>query len=129
MALAVIGDDIAAALPELRAQAESMMRTPCEVKRGETSGHDDDGRPTTTYGETVWAGMCQVPRALSASEETGGAETLVTTDHAVKLPVSAGHIFLPGDVIFVGDAPRFRVVEDLEATWEKSIRLQAERVR
>ena len=126
-----IGDDIAAALPELQRQAESMMRTPCTFKRGETSGHDDDGRPVTTYGETVWSGMCQIPRALSASEETGGAETLVTTDHAIKLPVSAGHIFLPGDVAFIGDeaTPRFRVIEDLEATWEKSIRLQAERVR
>jgi hypothetical protein len=124
----VIGDDIAAALPELQAHAESMMRTPCAIKRSDGTTVNGDGETVTTYVD-VWSGMCQIPRALNASEEVAGSETVVTTDRAVKLPVAAGHIFLPNDVIFVDDVARFRVIEDLEATWEKSIRLQAERVR
>lgn len=47
----MIADDIAAALPELQAQAESMMVETCRIDRVTGVASDDKGRPVVTLAD------------------------------------------------------------------------------
>ncbi len=127
----MIGDDIAQALPELQAQAESMMTESCVIKRPDGTTTNGDGEVVTAYESTpVYSGPCRVrSRASSASEEVGGGETLTATRSEVHVPVSAGDVFLPSDAVFFGDVLTYRVVEGHDATYQTAIRLPVERVR
>lgn len=128
----MLGDDIAQALPELQAHAESMMRDAITIKRptGETTTNPD-GEVVAVYElAPVYAGACRVRRRTpTVSEEMGGAETMTTTDLEIHVPVSAGDVFLPGDVGFVRDVATYRVLESHYQTFQTAIRLPAERVR
>lgn len=89
----MLGDDIARALPELRAHAESMMRDTCTVER-----HTGNGRVwdelTGTYSDpepvTIYSGRCRV-RARDAQDQslTVGEAAWSVTDVVVSLPLSA----------------------------------------
>lgn len=88
----MIGHDIARVLPELRAQAESLMFDKCVARRitGETT--DDDGRVTPTYDPTpVYSGACAITgdRPYEQARETGGATTTVQR-YLLKVPATAG---------------------------------------
>jgi len=89
----MLGDDIARALPELRAHAESMMCDTCTVER-----HTGNGRVwdelTGTYSDpepvTIYSGRCRV-RARDAQDQslTVGEAAWSVTDVVVSLPLSA----------------------------------------
>ena len=111
-------------------RAESLMLDSCVITHAGTPGHDEDGAPTVVYGDQVYAGPCKIPRSTSSvSEETGGSETLTSSRVEVHLPVSAGDVFLPGDVVFMAGVPTYRVLEGHYQTFQTAIRLPVERVR
>jgi hypothetical protein len=91
----VIGYDLAAALPELQAQAESLMRDLCEVREPDTQGPYDPDTNTHTPvpGALVYSGKCRV-RHLSRAEEVATlAEQQVTlVDYRITVPASASGI-------------------------------------
>lgn len=94
----MLADDVAAALPGMRAEAESLMRDTCRIERRRL---DEDGNPvrtmdpdtfeyTDTYDE-VYAGRCRIQRpgtsaaqGASAGEFEYGVQTLLA-----QLPLSA----------------------------------------
>ena len=94
----MLHDDIAAALPELRAHALSLMVDSCTITRRRL---DEDGEPVremdpvtlelTDVWDEVWAGRCRVqrPGAVMVGREpvVGGAEYNVETVH-VQVPLS-----------------------------------------
>ena len=84
-----LGADIAAALPQLRRQAESMMRDECTITRAGTQTWDDavgvytGGTPTLLY-----AGPCRVRRPNVAEREAAAGEADWTlTGAVVSIPV------------------------------------------
>ena len=94
----MIADDIAAALPELRAHAESLMVDSCTVTRRRL---DESGEPVremdpvtlelTDVWDEVYAGRCRVqrPGAVMVGREpvVGGVEYNVETVH-VQVPLT-----------------------------------------
>lgn len=95
----MIHDDIAAALPELRAHAESLMVDSCTITSRRL---DESGEPVremdpvtlelTDVWDEVYAGRCRVqrPGAVMVGREpvVGGAEYSVETVH-VQVPLAA----------------------------------------
>ncbi|MGC4151501.1 MAG: DUF6093 family protein [Propionicimonas sp.] len=71
----MIGDDIARALPELRAHAESLMRDTVLVERpGLTTTDPETGQPTTPYA-TIYSGQAKIQSTdqYESSPEVGTA--------------------------------------------------------
>jgi hypothetical protein len=105
----VIGDDVAVALPELRAQAESLMADSCYVHRLTTTW--DEGAQKTT---TAWAVVhAAIPCAFVSPPATARA---ILTDEAaspsapvVKVSVDASGI-LPDDRVTVASGANYHVV-------------------
>lgn len=96
-----LGDAIAAALPELQAQAESMMTDTCRVTRlgaaEWVTGADGIERPPGPV--TVYEGQCKVQtfQPYEQTPEVGGSMEVVQR-YNLHLPVSAGP-FQVGDLI------------------------------
>ena len=115
-----LGDDIAAVLPELRAQAESMMRDSCVIT-GTTAGTWDDA--TGTYGEptsgTVYAGKCRLrmPRTTGSRADAGDASWAVD-DGVLSLPVDGSQAVASGHVAVVtlGSDPMASITVTVQAT-------------
>ena len=87
----MLGDDIAAALPGLRAQAESMMRDSCVITGPAGAPVWDEAAGTYTTGEpvVVYTGPCRVRQASAAPQTTDAGETGWAVDAFVLLlPVS-----------------------------------------
>jgi len=99
----VIGDDLAAALPELRAQAESMMRDACTVKRPNGTTLDPDTLEEVPAYLDVYAGPCRVQRsgALSPREQSPGGYEFGVDSVLVQLPMMASAGIARGDVFTV----------------------------
>ena len=116
----MIGDDIAAVLPELRAQAESMMRDRVVIVRPVGVSTDPDTGQVTTSAETVYEGIARLRNtSADVSERTpdvgGGFPTATTL--MVHTPAWSPMI-RPGDVVTVlaSDTPalvglRFRATQ------------------
>lgn len=92
-----IGDDIAAALPELRRQAESRMTDTCRITQ------PGDGEPvwdpaTGTYTQptvTVYEGKCRIkaPALVNPFQSSGGSvETWQVEESILSVPVDAPSI-------------------------------------
>lgn len=96
-----LGADIAAALPVLRAAAESKMVDSCTIVHVEESGDPDPATalPTTTR-TTIYAGKCEYRAAdTQARSMSSGGRQLVQQGAVLKIPVDA-----PGSAdIRVGD--------------------------
>ncbi len=85
----VIGDTLAAALPGLRAEAESLMVDTCRVTTPGTATWDDstgiytDGTPTTIY-----EGKCRLRRPAAAPQGVDVGEAAWAVDqYVLSLPV------------------------------------------
>jgi len=86
------GADIAAALPELRAYAESLMLDSCIVTSdgGAPTWDDATGAYTSPAGATVYAGRCQLPKAAPAGQDVQtGEASWVAGSVVLKLPMTA----------------------------------------
>ena len=85
----MIGDDVAAALPELRAQAESAMRDTVLVETVTGSDLNDDNEVVETYG-TVYAGKCRIlPTDFKDFEKAAGEAVFDSADSKLALPITA----------------------------------------
>ena len=85
----MLGDAIAAALPELRAHAESMMVDTCRVTADGTAVWDDEtGTYTPGEGSTVYEGKCRLRKPSAAPRDADAGETAWTVDdYVLSLPV------------------------------------------
>jgi hypothetical protein len=84
----MLADDLATALPELRAAAESLMTSTVTITRPGESTWDE---------AMVYTGRCKVQtfQAFEAEPDAGGAQRVIQR-YYLHVPVSAG-VFLPGD--------------------------------
>ena len=98
----MIGDDIAAALPELRAQAESLMRDGCVVERRTGRVMDDTTLEYVDSWSRVYEGPCRVKVAGSAPAEASG-RAYVITDAVLQLPIGPER-FLDDDRVTITTA-------------------------
>lgn len=124
----MIGDDLAAALPELRAQAESMMRDTVKVERdtGEVDTDPDTLEETPIFA-TVHEGPGRVQRSgqLSPRETVAGEVEFGVNALMVQLPLSAMGI-RKGDRVTVtaigavSDPDLLGLVATVQATLTKS---------
>ena len=86
----MIGDDIAAALPELQAAAVSMMRDTCRVERRAGRTMDPDSLEYVEAWSLVAEGVCRVkPMEAAALTRVAGEVEHVTAPHAVWRPIDA----------------------------------------
>ncbi len=94
----MIGDDVAQALPELRAQAESLMVDTVTIVRPGATITDPETGQVSTLGLTVYQGAARWKPATTASlADAVGTAQLVTTPGALHLPVGT-YQPEPGDV-------------------------------
>jgi hypothetical protein len=134
----MIGDDLAAALPELRRQAESMM-----IDAGELRGPDiqgpigSDGEYTVIPGELKYSGKAraQTTDALGNDNEAGDRLVMVTR-FRVDLPMSAPQAAVDDVFTFTSSAldpqlvgKRFRVTSLTQKSFMTARRLAVEEVQ
>lgn len=121
----MLGDDIAEALPELRAHAESLMVDSCTITRAGTgAGTIDEGTGAVIppASSTVYSGKCRVQRpgtSTSPRADTGGYEIGVGTLFA-QLPTTATGI-RRGDVFTVTASPNDPDLMGLDARVEANL--------
>lgn len=103
----MIGHDIAAALPELRAHAESMMADTCRIRRPNGTTLDPETLEEVPNYLDVHTGPCRVQRsgALSPGESSPGGYEFGVGAVLVQLPISVtgirrGDVF---DLTALGD--------------------------
>lgn len=133
----MLGHDIAAALPDLRAQAESLMVDACTITGGggEPAWDDSAGEWTTSAGSTVYAGKCrvQVPNVAEQNADAGEREWTIQAA-IVSLPVAGSEAVQVGHVITITDCPwdvslegvTFRVTAEHRKTHATARRLRCE---
>lgn len=97
----MIGDDIAAALPDLRAQAESLMTETVEV--GEfTVEVDGNLNPIETLAEAHYTGKGQIKYpSLAVSDRVAASQQAASVSAVLKVPVGSGADIRPGDTVRV----------------------------
>lgn len=87
----MLGDDIAQALPELRAHAESMMTDTCEIREPDSWAGE-----IRQQGATAWTyqGKSQIPCRVKKSGEVQpraagvGGESVITVTLTVSVPIT-----------------------------------------
>ena len=128
----MLGDAVAAALPEMQAHAESMMRDECTVRR--VTGVSPDpltGEDRPEYGPVLYEGKCRLkgPSSRRQSPAVGDDSTVVLSTFELHLPVSAEpdgeQVFASGDVAECRGRT-FRLVDGHDATFQTAIRLPCE---
>jgi len=93
-----LGTDLAAALPELRAQAESMMLDTCTITRSVRTW-DEGTASWVDAPTTVYTGACEVKAEnVQAAEADAQGQLLIVQSLILKLPVAASVDVAPGDV-------------------------------
>jgi hypothetical protein len=88
----MLSDAIAAALPELRAEAEAAMTATCTIRArdGEWVTDEATGEATQTPGATVYSGRCRwKPAGRAAQAEMAGGAEVFGTDFIVSIPFAA----------------------------------------
>lgn len=125
-----LADDVAAALPELQAQAESMMTARCRIRRPTGEATDpDSGEVTNTYRDPdVYLGKCKLQDSgAQARDVESGASTVTITPLEVHIPVSAESVAV-GDLIETLEDEdtvlrTFRAEQPHRKTWQTAQRL------
>ena len=97
----MIGDDIAAMLPELREQAESLMFDACSITRpGEGKGtwNESTGQYDPPAPVTVYAGKCKVQtgEVVVSTADVAGREAFIVASR-LDLPVVGSEGVQQGD--------------------------------
>lgn len=110
----MISDDIAATLPDLRAQAESRMQHACVARLAVgVTADPETGADVVEYGEPIYEGLCRLRNrsngTLGNSRESGGA-TVDVTSREWHIPISSPRIPI-GAVIFFDDLPAYRTTD------------------
>ena len=125
----MLGDDIARALPELRAHAESMMRTPCVARPVVAVTSDDVGDDLIEYGPVVYSGLCRLRnRGGAATVDAQSADSTRVVDRIEwHIPHDAPEV-RRGMVVFIEGVPRFRVLKPADGDDLTARRYPVERV-
>ena len=116
-----LGDDIAAALPDLRAHAESLMWDSCVITGdgGAPVWNDETGTYDSPAGSTIYSGKCRLrmPRAAGNRVDSGEASWAVD-DGVLSLPVDGSQAVTAGPVAVVtlGLDPLVSVTVTVQAT-------------
>lgn len=119
---------VAAVLPRLRAEAESMMGDACMIR--EVVGESVDpntGAVAVVYGATLYAGRCKVQDHGSPASRDSAASDRATLGLRIDLPV--GPPWIPAGA--VADLPggrRLRVLAPHRKTYQTAQRLPVEEV-
>jgi hypothetical protein len=97
----MLGNDLAAALPEMRLQAESMMVDTCRIEYVSGSTWDEDaGTNVDTY-STRYQGKCRTQTTLTAEANSSAGEREWTVQSlTVSVPMSVTGVAV-GDRITV----------------------------
>ena len=112
-----LGDDIARALPELRAHAESMMRDTCTVERHTGNGvwNPLTGLYTDDAPTVIYSGPCRVRNMLPNPQQADAGEAAWSSDLVyVHLPVAGSEGVSDGDVVRITSAANDAALVDLE---------------
>jgi len=97
----VIGDDIAAALPDLRAQAESLMTETVQVGTF-ADGTDANLNAILTLTAEHYTGMGQIKfPSLAVSDRVAASQQAASVSAVLKVPVGSGADIRPGDRVLV----------------------------
>lgn len=138
----MIADDVAAALPGMRQQAESLMRDAGELRGPDVNGslNEASGQYTKVPGALKYAGKAKVQTTDAIGNDAdAGDRVMVQTRFRVDIPVSASaaavdDIFtvtavdpVTGDPELVGC--RFRVASLVHKTYLTARRLAVEEVQ
>jgi len=85
-----LGEDLAAVLPELRAEAESLMLDSCTIVRPGDPVTDPNTGVVTPGGSTVYTGKVKIQtyEAQESNPEAGGA-TFTVQRYALHIPVGS----------------------------------------
>ena len=124
----MLGLDVSPELPLLQAQAESLMVSPCVIRRGGTVTSDPDtGADVVVGGVSVYEGGCKL-QSREGEIRSGevGSSTGVSQNWQVHVPVTAGP-FQAGDVVAVLGRT-FRVEAPHVKTWQSAQRLPVSEV-
>jgi len=94
-------DDILAALPVFRHEANSLMLDECTITRPGEPVTDPDTGDVTNSAETVYAGKCKVQSKDSAtSSPEAGEHTFTVVSRQVHIPANAADV-RDGDVVTI----------------------------
>lgn len=87
----MLGDDLASELSALQAEAESMMRDTCTVRRKTGTTFDRVTGKTADVLTTIYAGRCRLrtPDVRTVEPDVGGVVWTVQ-DTTLSLPVATG---------------------------------------
>jgi hypothetical protein len=133
----MLGDAIAAALPEMRAEAESLMVDSCTITRGgsATTIDEDTGVVGSGSATTVYFGKCRLQTRNVQPNTTAAGETEYSLlAYVLQVPMSVVGVAI-GDVVTVTgtldddlDARRFTVTGVVHKTHLTARRLALEEV-
>lgn len=134
-----LADDIATALPALRAEAEARMVDACTITRAgddDTTFDPNTGTYTDAADTAVYSGKCevQVTDGLNAQRTEAGGTEISITRVTVKVPVSVTGVER-GDLVTITEATNdsdlagqvFSVVGLHSKSYATARRLQVER--
>jgi hypothetical protein len=135
----MLADDIAAALPEMRLQAESLMRDAGELRGPDVNGPIDEasGQYTKVPGVLKYAGKAKVQTTDAIGNDAeAGDRVMVQTRFRVDIPVSAAAAAVD-DIFTVTSSAfdpelvgcRFRVASLVHKTYLTARRLAVEEVQ
>jgi len=86
----ILADDVAAALPEMRAQAEALMFDACKIGTETMTGARDEttGKRVTQF-DVVYEGRCRIKAGTTGATEVAAAgQELTEQASLLKLPVA-----------------------------------------
>jgi hypothetical protein len=134
VAVAVIADDVSAALPILRAEAESLMLDACTISRKTGTSTDADGVVTDTYGDPFYSGKCKVQvRDVDPKNPEAGDRAYTILTLRVDVPVSVTGVETNDRITITGSTfdpdlvgRNFRVVAPFHGSLKTARRLPVE---
>lgn len=110
----MLGHDIAAALPEMRAHAESRMRRNCVVRRVLSVDADPEtGEDVPVYGPVLYDGPCRLRDRQYGSTALDLSGTAPATRSRLELHIPVGSPRLPvhAVVLFDDGTPTYRITD------------------
>lgn len=128
-------DDIAAALPTLRTEAEALMVDECTIRRltdGDVVFNPGTGSYDEEPGDLVYSGRCKVQyRSMGTADAGEDRVTVLTVE--LHLPISATDVQVD-DIATITSAVfdeslvdrKYRIVDDFAKTYATARRLRCE---
>lgn len=127
----MLGDSIAAALPSLRAHAESRMSSTCRIEGVRIDTDPAEGGPIEVVEWTAYEGRCRL-RARNSGREAGASSTQAVHSLELHIPVGAGPVSVGQRVTMIDSrnpavvGNRYRVTHLHEADDLTAQRLEVE---